>query len=154
MDKKLGTLVHALAMGLIAKHGVSGYDPDVAVLDLLCLHPEEITAPMSTTPYLLLKRYWEARKLAALPAPTMPMDNIGLSWQTVNKETAKRLKYHVSDLREHDVSTYLSFDALEMVARNLDWSADYNGLTEEEQARCDVFAAAYLSKCEQSGDLK
>ena len=64
----------------------------------------------------------------------------------VDEEAAKSLKYCLPDMREHDIGTYLSFDALEMVAQNLDWSADYGGLTEEEQARCDVFAAAYLSK--------
>lgn len=33
--KKQGALLHALATGLIAKYGVSGYDPDVIVLNLL-----------------------------------------------------------------------------------------------------------------------
>ena len=57
-------------------------------------------------------------------APRKLMDTQGVVVEKlvegVNKETAKRLKYHVSDVREHDVSTYLSFDALEMVVRNLD----------------------------------
>ena len=72
----------------------------------------------------------------------------------VDEEAAKKLKYPAPDVREHDVETYLSFDALEMVARNLDWSADNGGLSEEEQARCDAFAAAYLSKCQKSGYLR
>ena len=41
------------------------------------------------------------------------------------------------------------------VAHRSPWSrtaADYGGRSEEEQARCDSFAEAHLSKCEQSGD--
>ena len=72
----------------------------------------------------------------------------------VDEEAAKKLKYPAPDVREHDVETYLAFDNLEMVERNLDWSADNGGLSEEEQARCDAFAEAHLSKCEKSGDLQ
>ena len=71
----------------------------------------------------------------------------------VNKEAAKRLKYPVPDVRENDVEAYLSFDALEIVSRNLDWSSDYSDLSEEEQARCNALAEAYLSECEKSGYL-
>ena len=69
--------------------------------------------------------------------------------EDVRKEAAKRLKYPVPDVRENDVEVYLSFDALEMVSRNLGWSADYGNLSEEEQAQCDAVAEAYLSECEK-----
>ena len=39
-------------------------------------------------------------------------------------------------MSEHDVASHLSLDAMEIVAQNLNWSADYSGLSEEEQAMC------------------
>ena len=57
--KKLGSLLHALATGLIAKRHAKGYDPNVEVVDLLCLHPDEVTAPIKNTPFLFLKHYRE-----------------------------------------------------------------------------------------------
>ena len=61
----------------------------------------------------------------------------------VNEEAAKKLRYPVPDVSEHDIVSHLSLDALEMVAQNLNWSADYGGLSEGEQARCDILAAGY-----------
>ena len=67
----------------------------------------------------------------------------------VDDETAKRLKYTVPDMREHNVKVHLSFNALEMVARNLNWAPDYGRLSKEEQAQCNVFVAAHISECEK-----
>ena len=58
----------------------------------------------------------------------------------VEEKATKKLQYPIPDVREHNVTLYLSLDALEMAAQNLDWSADYGGLIEEEQARCNVFS--------------
>ena len=41
-----------------------------------------------------------------------------------------------------------------LVARNINWLADYAGLSDEGQARCDVFAAAYLLKYEERRNLR
>ena len=72
----------------------------------------------------------------------------------VNKEATKRLRYPVPDVSDNDVASHLSLDALDMLAQNLNWSADYDDLSEEEQTRCDVLVAAYLTKCEASGHLR
>ena len=72
----------------------------------------------------------------------------------VDEEAAKKLRYPVPDASKHDVASYLSLDALEMVAQNLSWSMGYGGLSKEELVRCDVLAATYLAKCEASGHLR
>ena len=59
----------------------------------------------------------------------------------VGKEAAKKLRYRVPDTKDHGVVSHFSLDALDMMAQNLDWSADYGGLSEEEQAKCDILAA-------------
>ena len=61
----------------------------------------------------------------------------------VDEEAAKKLRYPVPDVSKYDVAPHLSLDVLEMVAQNLNWSADYGGLSEGEQARCDILAAGY-----------
>ena len=87
--KKLGTLLHALATGLIAKHDAKDYNHDVAVLDFLSLQPDEVTAPIKTTPYLFLKSYRELRKLAQLPEPTLPAQDIGHILRAVNNQASR-----------------------------------------------------------------
>ena len=87
--KKLGSLLHGLATGLIAKYNAKGYDPDVAVMDFLSLHPDEITSSVKTTPYLFLKHYRELRKLPQLPEPTMPAQDTGHIWRAVNAEASR-----------------------------------------------------------------
>ena len=54
-------------------------------------------------------------------------------------------------MRGHDGGKHLTLAALHMVAKHL-WAApDYGSLSEEEKARCDALAEAYVSKCEAAG---
>ena len=75
LTRQHGGLLHAFAVALIAKHGATDYDADVAVLDYLCLYVNDVTAATNTTAAMFLKHYRAERKLASLPSPTMPTDN-------------------------------------------------------------------------------
>ena len=81
--------LYFLAVALVAKHGATGYDADVAVLDFLCLNVGDTTAATNTTAALFLKHYRAERKLTSLPSPTMPTDNSGCSWERVRQEEAR-----------------------------------------------------------------
>ena len=45
LDKTLAFLLHALATGLSAKHGVTGYNTGIAIMVLFCFHARELTVP-------------------------------------------------------------------------------------------------------------
>ena len=76
-----GGFLYASAMALIAKHGTTGYDADVAVLDYMCLNVNNVTDATNTTAVMFLNHYRAERKLAFLLSPTMPTNNLGCSWE-------------------------------------------------------------------------
>jgi hypothetical protein len=70
--KSLCRLLSCLAIGLIAKLNITGYNHHQAVIDLLALHTDKMLIVLKTTAYLFLKYYKEEFHLAELPSPSMP----------------------------------------------------------------------------------
>ena len=81
LTRQHGGLLYAFAMALIAKHGATGYDADVAILNYMCFNVNDGTAVTNTTAAMFLKHYRADRKLASLPSLTMPTDNLRCSWE-------------------------------------------------------------------------
>jgi hypothetical protein len=64
-------LSSSAAKGFIAQVGTKGYDPSVAIMDLLAMHGNNIAAPLNVTPHDFLVLFKEATGLTNIPTPTV-----------------------------------------------------------------------------------
>jgi hypothetical protein len=64
--------------GFIAQVGIKGYNPHLAVVDLLVTHTDEVTAPLSINPHNFLILYKKAAKLMTIPTPTIQHSMMGV----------------------------------------------------------------------------
>ena len=58
------------AKGIVAQVGTEGYNANVAIMDLLATHGNEVVSPLNVTPHNFLVLLKEVAGLAIIPSPT------------------------------------------------------------------------------------
>jgi hypothetical protein len=64
-------LLSLAAKGFTAQVGTEGYDANVAIMDLLAMHGNEVVAPLNVTPHDFLVLLKEAAGMTIIPSPTV-----------------------------------------------------------------------------------
>ena len=64
-------LLSSAAKGFIAQVGTEGYDAAVAIMDLLAIHGDAVTAPLNVTTHDFLLLFKEAVGTTIIPSPTV-----------------------------------------------------------------------------------
>ncbi len=70
--------MQGLAQAFTAQQGVNNYSEDVAIIDLITKHRDDILVPLGMTTKTFLAAYKAANNLQVIPSPTINFDFQGL----------------------------------------------------------------------------
>ena len=70
----------------------------------------------------------------------------------IDSAAVKKLKYDLPDMQQHNISEYLSYNELDLIAGDPE-AVDYDNMTEEEKNRYNKFVEAWYAKCDKEERL-
>ena len=70
----------------------------------------------------------------------------------IDSAAVKKLKYNLPDTQQHNISEYLSYNKLDLIAEDPE-DVDYDDMIEEEKNRYDKFVEMWYAKCKEEERL-
>ena len=74
------------------------------------------------------------------------------SKHTTEQRNGCRNISNLPDMQQYNISEYLSYNELDLIAGDPE-AVDYDNMTEEEKDRYDKFVEAWYAKCNKEGQL-
>ena len=70
----------------------------------------------------------------------------------IDNAAVKKLTYDLPDMQQYNISEYLSYNELDLIAGDPE-AVDYDNMTEEEKNRYDKFVEVWYAKCNKEERL-